>query len=109
MTPPRVTSVLVLDGAAEFTRHDADARLTERVDGYWTVTVAETPVCLRMIPDGRIDLIFDLDTHEAFVSGPSHRPFDVQHVRPTRLMGATMSPEAAATFLGAEIGPIGPG
>jgi AraC-like DNA-binding protein len=109
MKPSRVTSVLVLDGAAEFTRHDADARLSDRVDGYWTVTVAEPVVRLRMIPDGRIDAIVDLDTREAFVSGPSHRPFDVEHVRPTRLLGATMSPEAAATFLGAGIGPLGPG
>lgn len=109
MTPSRVTSVLVLDGVAEFTRYDPDARLSDKVDGYWTLTVAEPVVRLRMIPDGRIDAIVDLDTCEAFVAGPSHRPFDVEHVRPTRLLGATMSPEAAATFLGAGIGPIGPG
>ena len=49
MTPSRVTSVLVLDGAAEFTRYDPDARLSDKVDGYWTVTVAEPVVRLERI------------------------------------------------------------
>jgi AraC-like DNA-binding protein len=104
-----ITSVLALDGDVRFSRHDPDARLAGAVVAYWTLTVATQGAILRVIPDGCIDAIFDLDTREAFVSGPVPLPFEVRHERPTRLLGATLSPAAAAAFLGVEIGAIGPG
>lgn len=99
-----VTSVLPLGGEAKFTRHDVDVRLADAVDCFWTFTVERPSVELRIIPDGRIDLIFNLDLGEAFIAGPNERPFDVRHDRPTRLLGATMSPQCASAALGTEIG-----
>ena len=107
MNPTGVTSVLALGGEAKFARHDVDPRLAGKVDCYWTFTVEAPSVELRIIPDGRIDLIFDLDTGEAFIARPNQRPFDVRHDRPTRLMGATMSPEIASATLETEFGAIG--
>jgi len=109
MARQAITSVLALDGDMRFTRHERDARLTGAVEGYWTLTVATPDAILRVIPDGRIDAIFDLDTRESFVGGPVPLPFEVRHERPTRLLGATLSPAAAAAFFGVEIGAIGPG
>ena len=83
-----------------------DPRLADKVDCYWTFTVETPSVELRIIPDGRIDLIFDLDTGEAFIAGPNRHPFDVRHERPTRLLGATMSPEVASASLEIEIGSL---
>jgi AraC-like DNA-binding protein len=102
--PSRLTSVLALEGEAKFAGHAVDARLEGAVEGYWTFLVETPPVRLRVIPDGRIDLIFDLAAREGFIAGPNARPFDVEHLRPVRLMGATLSPEAATAFLGTEIG-----
>jgi AraC-like DNA-binding protein len=107
MNPTGVTSVLALGGEAKFARHDVDPRLADKIDCYWTFTVERPSVELRIIPDGRIDLIFDLDTGEAFIAGPNQRPFDVRHERQTRLLGATMSPEIASAALETEIGAIG--
>ena len=107
MNPTGVTSVLALGGEPKFARHDVDPRLADRVDCYWTFTVETPSVELRIIPDGRIDLIFDLDTGDAFIAGPNQRPFDVRHERPTRFLGATMSPEIASAALESEIGAIG--
>lgn len=106
MNPTGVTSVLTLGGAAKFARHEVDPRLADKVDCYWTFTVETPSVELRIIPDGRIDLIFDLDTGEAFLAGPNRHPFDVRHERPTRLLGATMSPEVASASLEIEIGSL---
>ena len=101
--------MLALGGQARFTRHDVDPRLADKVDAYWTFMVETPSVELRIIPDGRVDLIFDLDTGEAFLAGPNERPFDVRHDRPTRLLGATMSPELASAALETEIGSTGTG
>jgi AraC-like DNA-binding protein len=109
MNPFNFTSVVALEGEAKFIGHEADARFAGAVEGYWLFLVEKPPVRLRVIPDGRIDLIFDLDTREGFVAGPNPKPIDVEHLRPVRLLGATLSPEAAATFLGAEIGSTGTG
>lgn len=102
MAFPRMTSVMALGGEAKFAWHKVDARLADKVDVYWTFTVETPSVELKIIPDGRIDLIFDLETREAFLAGPNERPFDVKHERATRLLGATMSPEFAAASLGVE-------
>lgn len=107
ITPTGVTSILPLGGEAKFTRHDVDARLAGKVDCYWTFTVEKPSVEMRIIPDGRVDLIFDLDSREAFIAGPNQRPFDVRHERPIRLLGATMSPEIASASLETEIGATG--
>lgn len=101
--------MLAFGGQARFTRHDVDPRLADKVDAYWTFMVETPSVELRIIPDGRVDLIFDLDTGEAFLAGPNERPFDVRHDRPTRLLGATMSPELASAALETEIGSTGTG
>jgi AraC-like DNA-binding protein len=103
------TSILALEGEAKFIGYEADARLAGAVEGYWTCFVESPPVRLRVIPDGRIDLIFDLTSRVGFVAGPNPLPFDVEHLRAVQLLGATLSPEAAAAFLGAEIGSTGTG
>jgi len=112
MAFPRMTSVMALGGDAKFAWRKVDGRLADKVDVYWTFTVETPTVELRIIPDGRIDLIFDLEMRQAFIAGPHERPFDVRHERATRLLGATMSPEFAAASLGVEphsrIGAWGP-
>ena len=109
MKQTKITSILAIQGAAKVMGHDPDARLEGAVEGYWTFEVEMPPVKLRVIPDGRIDLIFDLTSRESFVAGPNLKPFDVEHLRPVHLLGATLSPEAAGAFLGAEIGSRGTG
>ena len=107
MNPTGVTPILALGGQAKFERRDVDPRLADKVDCYWLFTVETPDVELRVIPDGRIDLIFNLETRTAYLTGPNERPFEVRHERPTRLLGATMSPEIASTLLGADIATTG--
>lgn len=97
MTP---VSVLPLDDRAQLAAHVPDARLQEHVRSYWTLVVDEPPAKLRVVPDGHVDLVFDLTRAQAFVAGPRSEPLDVEHDRPTHLLGVTLLPGAATSVLG---------
>ena len=107
MDPQRMISVIALVGEAKFDWWEADSRLADKVDGYWTLHVETPSVELRIVPDGRVDIIFDLERRRAFLAGPNERPFDVRHEQTTRLLGAAMSPEFAAATFGVELTKIG--
>lgn len=106
MPSPRLTSALALDNRAQFASYPVDERLASHVAGYWTLSVEEPPARLRVVPDGRIDLVFDLDLAEAHVGGAIDEPFDAVHERPTHLLGATLLPGAAAPLLGIAVGAL---
>lgn len=101
-----ITSVVPIEGDVVFTRHRPCPELRDRVEAFWTLSCQHGGARLRVIPDGRIDLVFDLDTREAFVSGPRREPLEVLHDRPTRLLGVTLSVEAAAILLDVDIGSL---
>jgi AraC-like DNA-binding protein/ketosteroid isomerase-like protein len=108
MRTPSVTSVLALDAGAETVSHRVDERLTPHVSSYWTLTVVTPPVRVRVIPDGCVDLVFDLDLAEALVAGVSEHPFEGVHERPTRLLGVSLLPGVAAPLLDTPLTALGP-
>src|SRR6202012_3738616 len=57
MAPPPVTSVLALEGAVSMATYPADARIATQVSGYWTMRLDDPPARLRIVPDGRVDLV----------------------------------------------------
>jgi AraC-like DNA-binding protein len=106
MHASRVTSVLALDDRASIAGHPVDERLVEHVRAYWTLDIDDPPARLRVIPDGQVDLVFDLDHAEALVSGAVPDPFEAVHERATHLLGATLVPGAAASVLGVKVGAL---
>jgi methylphosphotriester-DNA--protein-cysteine methyltransferase len=93
------TSVLALDNRAIFAVYEVAPQLGGFVHAYWTLSVETPPARVRIIPDGQIDLVFDVDRAEAHVGGAPNAAFEVTHERPTHLLGATLLPGAAAAFL----------
>ena len=106
MPPPHITSVLPLDDRTQLRTHAVNPRLADKVSVYWTTTVVRPPARLRIIPDGQVDLVFDLDSGEGHLSGIFTDPFEVTHERPLRLLGATLLPGAAATLLEIAVGDL---
>src|SRR4051812_12427149 len=94
-----VTSAIALDDRASLAAHAVDERLSEYVRTYWTLNVEEPPALVRVIPDGQVDLVFDLDSHAAHVAGTCDKSFEAVHERPTHLLGVSLLPGAAASFL----------
>jgi len=103
MSRARTTSVIALDDRAEITAYAVDPRLAGDVSTYWSLTVVVPPARIRVVPDGQVDLVFDLDSGAAHVGGAREQPMEAVHERPTRLLGVTLVPGAAATFLGVAV------
>ncbi len=103
MRSPRVVSVLPLEGGVELDAYSVDERLSSHVASYWTLTVTRAPARVRVIPDGCVDLVFDLDRAQAQVGGVVDAPFEAVHDRATRLLGATLLPGAGAPLLGSSV------
>ena len=99
MIEPLPTSVIPLDDRAQIAAYPVDERLGGTIASYWTLQVKVAPAHVRVIPDGCIDLVFDLDRAEAHISGVVRSPFEATHDRPTRLLGATLRPGAAPSLL----------
>ena len=108
MDRPRVTPVLALEGAIVMETHAPDERIAALVSGYWTMRLDEPPGRLRIVPDGRVDLVFDLLAGVAHVSGVRADAFEVVHAIPTRLLGVTLLPGVAPALLGLPIDALGP-
>jgi AraC-like DNA-binding protein len=108
MAYPPVTSVLALEGTVSMATYAADARIAAQVSGYWTMRLDEPPARLRIVPDGRVDLVFDLLAGVAHVSGVRADAFEVEHTIPTRLLGVTLLPGVAPALLGVAIADLGP-
>jgi AraC-like DNA-binding protein len=106
MSRPRTTSVIALDDRAVLAVYSVDSRLADRVNAYWTLSVEAPPARVRVIPDGQVDLVFDLDRGEAHIGGAPNAAFEVTHDRPTHLLGATFLPGAAAALLDAPAGSL---
>jgi AraC-like DNA-binding protein len=99
MPGPRTISVLALDDRAVLAIYPVDPQLAGLVGAYWTLSIDNPPSRVRIIPDGQVDLIFDVDRAEAHVGGTPNAAFEVTHERPTHLLGVTLLPGAAAAFL----------
>jgi AraC-like DNA-binding protein len=104
MSEPLPTSVIPLDDRARIAAYPVDGRLDGTIASYWSLQVEVAPARVRVVPDGCIDLVFDLDRAEAHISGVVLSPFEATHDRPTRLLGATLRPGAAPSLLGHALG-----
>jgi AraC-like DNA-binding protein len=93
-------SVIPLDDRALLTTYQVDPRLAEHVQSFWTLRVEAPPARLRVIPDGHVDLVFDVLEGKAYLAGPRDTPLEVVHERPTELFGVTLMPGAATATLG---------
>ena len=100
VTVASITSVIALDDRAKLATHAVDARLAEDVRCYWSLTIAEPPGRIRVVPDGQVDLVFDLDSGDSHIGGTREQSIVVAHERATRLLGVTLLPGAAAAFFG---------
>jgi AraC-like DNA-binding protein len=103
VTAASITSVIALDDRASLAAHAVDRRLADDVRCYWSLTVSEPPARIRVVPDGQVDLVFDLDSGEAHLGGTREEPMEVVHERATRLLGVTLLPGAAAAFFGVPV------
>ena len=73
---------------------------------YWTLRVEQPPAKLRIVPDGQVDLVFDLLGGEAHVGGAREAPFEVIHDRATSLLGVSLLPGSASSLLGVAAGAL---
>src|SRR5262249_3838837 len=101
---PRLTSALP-GAAARVAWYPADPRLAAAIAGYWTLEVDAPPATIAIIPDGLIDLTFELPPPgtgapaAAWVTGAHTEPATYTHERPIRLLGVGLQPGAARRVL----------
>jgi AraC-like DNA-binding protein len=82
------------------TRHEPSPPLRAHIDGYWSLIVDHPPVEVRVVPDGLVDVVFDLRAREVFVSGPRDDPATFRHDQPARLFGVGLRPGTTLALLG---------
>jgi AraC-like DNA-binding protein len=99
-------SVIALNDRAHLEAFSVDERLSGHVRSYWTLRVEQPPAKLRIVPDGQIDLVFDLLRGEAHVGGVREAPFEVTHEHPTELLGVSLLPGASSSLLGVAAGSL---
>lgn len=84
----------------EVTEYPPAEVLAEHVERYWTLEISSPPAVIHLLPDGCIDVAFDLDRREAFVSGPLESSAQYTHERAVRLLGVNLRPGNAVALLG---------
>ena len=99
-------SVIALNDRAHLEAFSVDERLAAHVRTYWTLRVDLPPAKLRIVPDGQVDLVFDLLRGEAHVAGAREAPFEVIHDQPTSLLGVSLLPGSASSLLGVPAGAL---
>jgi len=113
VTGPRPVSALP-EGPLRFGEYAPHPRLASHVERYWTLEVLEPPASVRLVPDGLVDLVFELGPKvTAWVAGPRRLPVVYTHARSTVLLGASIRAASAPAVLGvradalpAEWGPL---
>jgi AraC-like DNA-binding protein len=99
-------SVVILKGSpAEATSRPHPA-LAGHVSLFWALTLERGPHRVRSLPDGCVDLTFDLAaaTPAAHVTGPQLEPRTFELEGRVALLGVRLLPGAAPTLLGAQVG-----
>ncbi|HEY6796194.1 MAG TPA: helix-turn-helix domain-containing protein [Kineosporiaceae bacterium] len=106
--PEGVPRISVLPGAGlHFARYAPDPDLRPVVESYWTLEVDRPPAVVTVIPDGLIDVTFDLGARPAvYVTGALTRPERYVHERPVGLLGVSLLPGAALPVLGTDVGSL---
>jgi hypothetical protein len=66
-------SILPDDGL-RVTMHAPAPALRAHVDGYWSLAVERPPAQVRVVPDGLVDVVFDLVARQVYVTGPRDQP-----------------------------------
>jgi AraC-like DNA-binding protein len=99
-------SVIALNDRAHLEAFSVDQRLAAHVRSYWTLRVDQPPARLRIVPDGQVDLVFDLLRGEAHVGGARQAPFEVIHEQQTSLLGVSLLPGAASSLLDVAAGQL---
>jgi AraC-like DNA-binding protein len=95
-----MTLSLLPGSAVEITIHTPGSVLLAHVDAYWTLRVVTPPATVHVVPDGLVDLIFDLQRREVYVGGTNLVPVAYTHTHAAHLLGASLKPGTALQLLG---------
>jgi AraC-like DNA-binding protein len=98
-------SVVVLDGRPDWSSLSPHPSLRAHVSSYWTVRFEGARHTIRSIPDGSVDVAFDLLAAEpsAFVTGPQSEPRTFTVEGRSDLVAARVAPGASSDLLGAPV------
>jgi AraC-like DNA-binding protein len=96
----RLTSVFPAEGGARMRELPPSPALRAQVGRFWTLEVERPPVTVHVVPDGLIDLVFEIDAGRAWVTGAREAPARYTHERPTQLLGVNLLPGTAPDLLG---------
>ncbi len=95
-----------------YREHDPNAALRPYVSCYWALRTAAGPAANRVLPDGCVDLLFDLGAASgasnapATFVGPMTRPLALTLPRGVDLFGVRFRPGAGAAFLALGLAPL---
>ena len=100
MYSPR--SVVILRGEAQVLSTGPHPALATYVSGLWALSFEEGHHTVRSLPDGCVDLTFDLAASPSvgYVSGPQTEPKSFTLVDRVAFLGARLFPGAASLLLG---------
>jgi AraC-like DNA-binding protein len=82
--------------------------LRAHVETYWELRVDAPPATINVVPDGLVDLIFDLKRSDVFVGGTNLEPAAYTHQHAAHLLGASLKPGTALQLLGVGAGSLKP-
>lgn len=98
-------SLLPVAGAV-VSRHAPAEVLRTHVETYWILRVDEPPVTVALLPDGLVDVIFDLRARVVFVGGTNLAPASYTHKERSHLLGVSLRPGTAMQLLGVSAGAL---
>ncbi|MFO0616925.1 MAG: helix-turn-helix domain-containing protein [Polyangiaceae bacterium] len=98
-------SVVVIEGSPAFASAAPHPSLRAHVSAYWTVRCDGPRHTIRSLPDGCVDVAFDLlaSTPSAFVTGPQRRARTFEVEGKSHLVGVRIAPGACFDLLGAPV------
>ena len=88
------------DAGLRVTLHPPPALLSAHVETYWSLLVERPPAVVRVVPDGMVDVVFDLRARAVYVNGPRDQPATFTHQRPAELLGVSLRPGTSLALLG---------
>jgi AraC-like DNA-binding protein len=88
--------------------HSPAPPLRAHIESYWSLTVEAPPATVHVLPDGLVDIIFDLSRRAVFVSGPLDEAAAFTHREPAELLGVSLRPGTAPALLGVSAAALAP-
>jgi hypothetical protein len=106
VTGPRLDTAAP-EGTLRFGELAPNPRLSRLVERHWNLEVRTTPTTVRVLPDARVDLVFDAGPPvTAWIVGPRLAPISYTHTRPTSLLGVSLYAASADAVLGTPAGAL---